>query len=255
MATIEELLSDLHHLDIKLWLEGQRLRYNAPKGALTPELRDRLVERKAEIISFLQQTNAGVANPVIPLQPIPRTDNPPLSFAQERIWFLECFGRKKGSYNMPLAQRLTGNFDVAVFKRAIAEMIRRHEALRTTFERVKFSAVQVIRPTFAIDVPVIDLQEIAEPKQSVEVQRLMVEEIQRPFNLEKGPLLRVLLLRLAPQEHILLLVTHHIISDAWSEGILMKELSLLYPAFQTGKPSPLPELSIQYADFACWQRQ
>lgn len=250
MNSISKLLFELHHLDIKLWVEGERLRYNAPKGALTPELRSRVVERKAEIISFLQENNETLTSTTIPLQPVPRTDELPISFAQERIWFLEFVGKKSGSYNMPLAQRLQGNLDVDILKSAIAAVIERHEALRTTFKRVKFSAVQLIQPTLDLEIPVIDLQ-----GQSDKLQSLINEEVKGPFNLEKGPLLRVLLFLLAPQEHILLIVTHHIISDAWSEGVFMEELSSLYQAFQRGQSSPLEELAIQYGDFAHWQRQ
>ncbi|MBE9042029.1 non-ribosomal peptide synthetase, partial [Oscillatoriales cyanobacterium LEGE 11467] len=219
MKTLNELLSHLHDLDIQLWLEGDRLRYNAPKGALTPELRDRLVERKAEIISFLQQANATVANPTLPLQPVVRDKDFPLSFAQERIWFLEYIGGKSGSYNMPLVQRLRGNLDVEVLRKAIGAIVARHEILRTTFKRVRHSAVQVIHPTFNLEIPVLDIQQEPEKLESI-----VTEEIQQPFNLETGPLLRVRLLHLAQQEHIFLLVTHHIISDAWSEGVFIKEL-------------------------------
>ena len=255
MTTLNELLGLLHDLDIQLWLEDDRLRYNAPKGAMTPELRDRLVERKAEIISFLQQAdlqraNATVATPNLPLQPVSRENSLPLSFAQERIWFLEYLGGKSGSYNMPLVQRLRGNLDVAVFQKAIGAMVSRHEILRTTFKRVRHSAVQVIDPTLNIEVPVLDIQ--GEPEK---LESIVCEEIQRPFNLETGPLLRVQLLHLAPQEYIFLLVTHHIISDAWSEGVFIEELSRLYRAELAAEPSPLRELPIQYADFAHWQRQ
>ena len=250
MKTINELLSHLRDLDIKVWVEGERLRYNAPKGALTSELRDRLINHKAEIISFLQQASAATKVGTVTLQPVSRTEKLPLSFAQERIWFLEYVGGKSGAYNMPLAQRLEGKLDVEILKSAIAAIIERHEALRTNFKRVRFSAAQIIHPTLEVEVPIVDLQQ-----QPEKLQSLLTEEIQRPFNLETGPLFRVLLLRLATEEHVLLVVTHHIISDAWSEGILMKELSLLYQALQTDKPSPLPELTIQYPDFAYWQRQ
>ncbi|MGB5967886.1 MAG: condensation domain-containing protein [Spirulinaceae cyanobacterium] len=250
MKTINELLSHLRDLDIKVWVEGERLRYNAPKGALTSELRDRLINHKAEIISFLQQASAATKVGTVTLQPVSRTEKLLLSFAQERIWFLEYVGGKSGAYNMPLAQRLEGKLDVEILKSAIAAIIERHEALRTNFKRVRFSAAQIIHPTLEVEVPIVDLQQ-----QPEKLQSLLTEEIQRPFNLETGPLFRVLLLRLATEEHVLLVVTHHIISDAWSEGILMKELSLLYQALQTDKPSPLPELTIQYPDFAYWQRQ
>ena len=254
MKTVNELLSHLRNLDIKLWAEGQRLRYNAPQGVLTPELRAELTQRKAEILAFLQQADAVLDATVEPIPSVSRDSDLPLSFAQERIWFLEHAGGKSGAYNMPSAQRLIGSLNITALKQAIAQIVQRHEALRTTFKRVKFSAVQIVDQTLSIDVPVVDLQGLPLLEQSTEVQRLMAQEIQRPFDLAKGPLLRVLLLRVSEQEHILLLVMHHIISDAWSVGIFMQELSVLYQAFQDGKPSPLPELPIQYADFAHWQR-
>jgi thioesterase domain-containing protein len=254
LKTINELLSHLRSLEIKLWAEGQRLRYNAPQGVLTPELRAELGQRKAEILAFLQQADAVLDATVEPIPSVSRDSDLPLSFAQERLWFLEHAGGKSGAYNMPSAQRLIGSLNITAFKQAVAQIVQRHEALRTTFKRVKFSAVQLVNPTLSIDVPVVDLQGLPLQEQSTEVQRAIAQEIQRPFDLAKGPLLRVLLLRVGEQEHILLVVMHHIISDAWSVGIFMQELSVLYQAFQDGKPSPLPELPIQYADFAHWQR-
>jgi hypothetical protein len=254
MKTVNELLSHLRSLDIKLWAEGQRLRYNAPQGVLTPELRAELSQRKAEILTFVQQADAALDTTVEPIPSVSRDSDLPLSFAQERIWFLEYAGGKSGAYNMPSAQRLIGSLNITALKQAIAQIVQRHEALRTTFKRVKFSAVQIINPTLTIEVPVVDLQGLPLQEQSTEVQRLMAQEIQRPFDLAKGPLLRVLLLHVGEQEHILLVVMHHIISDAWSVGIFMRELSVLYQAFEDGTVSPLPELPIQYADFAHWQR-
>ncbi|HEY9673073.1 MAG TPA: condensation domain-containing protein [Waterburya sp.] len=254
MKTVNELLSHLRSLDIKLWAEGQRLRYNAPQGVLTPELRAELAQCKAEILAFLQQADAVLDATVEPIPLVSRDSDLPLSFAQERLWFLEYVGGKSGTYNTPSAQRLIGTLNITALKQAVAQIVQRHEALRTTFKRVKFSAVQIIHPTLTINVPVVDLQGLPLQEQSAEVQRLMAQDIQRPFDLAEGPLLRVLLLRLSEQEHILLVVMHHIISDAWSVGIFMQELSVLYQAFQDGNPSPLPELPIQYADFAHWQR-
>lgn len=254
MKPINELLSHLRSLDIKLWAEGQRLRYNAPQGVLTPELRAELSQRKGEILTFLQQADAALDAIIEPILSVSRDSDLPLSFAQERIWFLEYAGGKSGAYNMPSAQCLIGSLNITALKQAVAQIVQRHEALRTTFKRVKFSAIQIIHPTLTIDVPVVDLQGLPLQKQSAEVQRLMAQDIQRPFDLAEGPLLRVLLLHLSEQEHILLVVMHHIISDAWSVGIFMQELSVLYQAFQDGNPSPLPKLPIQYADFAYWQR-
>ena len=135
------------------------------------------------------------------------------------------------------------------------EIIRRHEALRTTFATVDGQLIQVIAPTLHMPMMVRDLRALPEIEREDEARRLVQEESQRPFDLTQGPLLRGCLLRLGEQEHILLVTLHHIISDGWSLGVLVHELAVLYDAFATGAPSPLPELPIQYADFASWQRQ
>lgn len=255
MRTVAELLVHLRNLGVRLWAEGDRLHLSAPKETLTPTLRAELTERKAEILTFLREAN--LASNVIPppVQPVPRTEDLPLSFAQERLWFLNQLEGQSATYNIPMALRFSGAFNVTALEQSFAEMIRRHEALRTTFSVVDGSPVQVITSTQSVPLSVVDLQGLPEKEQSAKVQRLAAEEARRPFALEQGPLLRGTLLRLGAAEHVLLVTMHHIVSDGWSMGVFIRELSILYKAFLSDQHSPLPNLTIQYADFAYWQRQ
>ncbi|HEV2707133.1 MAG TPA: condensation domain-containing protein [Pyrinomonadaceae bacterium] len=186
-----------------------------------------------------------------------RTGNAPapLSFAQQRLWFLDQLDPNNSAYNIARAIRLTGPLDRDALERTINEIVRRHEALRTSFQTVNGEAVQVIAPTQRVALKVTHLPERSREELEAEARRLAIEHARQPFNLSTGPLLRVGLLRLAEEEHIFLLVMHHIISDAWSEGLFVWETTALYEAFVKGQPSPLPELPIQYADFAIWQRE
>jgi len=193
-----------------------------------------------------------------PILPVPRTGDLPLSFAQQRLWFLDRLAPDNPFYNMFGGVRLTGTLDVDALRRAFREIVRRHEALRTTFHPGDGRPVQVIAPAPAFDVPVVDLEglgSLSDDALRLELARLSGDEALRPFNLARGPLIRAGLLRLAEREHTLLVNLHHIISDGWSMGILFYELATLYGAFAQGVPSPLPELPIQYADFSVWQRK
>ncbi|WP_375511203.1 amino acid adenylation domain-containing protein [uncultured Nostoc sp.] len=254
MKTIEEFLSYLCSLDIKIVVEGDRLRCNAPEGKLTQDLQVELKARKAEILKFMQQGHLA-AKTVELIKPVPRDGNLPLSFAQQRLWLLSQLEYPSATYNIPLALRLSGPLQVAALEQAIAEIVRRHEVLRTTFKMVNGSPVQVINPVSSMTLAVVDLQHLEQGNQSALVQQLITEEAQHPFDLSKDTLLRVNLLRLQQSEYVLLLVMHHIVSDGWSLGIFIRELSALYQAFCFKQPSPLSELPIQYADFAYWQRQ
>ncbi|BAU65716.1 amino acid adenylation domain-containing protein [Stanieria sp. NIES-3757] len=258
MKTINEFLSHLNSLDVKLWTETTpgatseiRLRCNAPKDVLTPDLKTELAERKAEILEFLQEINQTSAS----IQPVARTGTIPLSFAQQRLWFLDRLEPGNPFYNQPSAFRLTGELQVAILERSLREIIKRHEILRTTFTTVAEHPVQVISPTVDFRLPLIDLTTLSPGEKEREIKKLAQQEAQSPFNLERDLLLRVTLIKCSCQEHIILFTTHHIVSDDWSTGILIQEIATLYQAFLEGKPSPLPELSIQYADFAVWQRQ
>jgi thioesterase domain-containing protein len=186
---------------------------------------------------------------------VPRNGELPLSFAQQRLWFLDKLVAGSPVYNMPAALRLTGRLDVRAFEHALTEIVRRHEALRTTFPEVDGQPVQVFAPPAAISVPLIELSDLDPAEREQQARRLAEDEAQLPFDLANGPLLRVSVLRLDDEEHVVLLTMHHIVSDGWSMGVLVRELRLLYEAFVEHNDSPLSELPIQYADFAAWQRE
>ncbi|HEY0543784.1 MAG TPA: condensation domain-containing protein, partial [Pyrinomonadaceae bacterium] len=178
----------------------------------------------------------------------------PLSFAQQRLWFLHQLDPLDVSYNMPAAPRLTGRLNLHALEETLSEIMRRHEVLRTTFDIIDGEPVQVISPPTPLTLPVTDLSVWPATQRENEAQRLATEEAREPFNLSTGPLLRASLLRLDDEDHVLLVTMHHIISDGWSLSVLVNEIATLYTAFAAGQPSPLPELPIQYADFAQWQR-
>ncbi|MBD1926389.1 amino acid adenylation domain-containing protein [Trichocoleus sp. FACHB-90] len=268
---IVEFLSYLRSLDIQVFVDEERLRCNAPEGSLTAELRAEIAERKAEIISFLRAANVTTNATPISLTPISRDRNLSLSFAQQRLWFLDQLVPNNAFYNVPAAMRLVGSLNLAALKEAFNEIVRRHEALRTTFVTVEGQPVQAIASTLTVPLPVIDLrsQSVSVGEAALkglgeletEARRITTQEAQRPFDLSKDPFLRVTLLRLDESEYVLLLVLHHIVSDGWSMGVLIRELAALYTAFASCKDDkfsvskPLPELPIQYADFAHWQRE
>jgi amino acid adenylation domain-containing protein len=179
----------------------------------------------------------------------------PVSFAQQRLWFLDQFEPGSPFYNIPTAVRLTGRMEVDVLTRSLNEIIRRHEALRTTFSTIDGQPVQIIHPGLVISVPVVDLRHLPIGDRAAESLRLANVEARGPFDLSTGPLIRVTLLLLGDEDYIVLLTMHHIISDGWSMGVFIYELTMLYEAYVTAKPSPLPELAIQYADFSEWQRE
>src|ERR1043165_7775247 len=179
----------------------------------------------------------------------------PLSFAQQRMWFLTQLDPDSPAYNIPVAHRLTGNLDVAALESAFKEIVRRHESLRTRFEGVAGVPQQVIDDIAEWPLKVIDLSGKEGSAQATEAQRIAREEALRPFALGREWGLRAQLLRLSATEHILLLTMHHIVSDGWSMGRFFAELQRLYEAYHHGAPSPLPELPLQYADFAVWQRE
>lgn len=212
----------------------------------------------AKRIESSQQTDL-VQTP--PLVPVARDGNIQMSFAQQRLWFIEQLHPDSFTYNEPFAAHLVGFLNVDVLKQSINEIVRRHEVLRTTFAIIDGQPFQAIpaescaNAPLTIDLPVVDLCELTESQREAELKRLTEEESQHPFDLTKGPLLRCSLVRVNEQEHIVLFTIHHIVSDGWSMGVFVRELATLYEAFLCGKPSPLPELPIQYADFAVWQRQ
>jgi amino acid adenylation domain-containing protein len=179
----------------------------------------------------------------------------PASFAQRRLWFLHQLDPNNSVYNIPAPMRITSPLDVEALRRSLQEIVRRHETLRTTFSAVDGEPVQVVALSSDFNLEILDLRSVPEAERETEAQRLAQVEGQRPFSLTHGPLLRGKLLCLGGKGYVLLLTMHHIISDGWSMNVLLGELSALYSAFSTGKPSPLPELTVQYGDFAQWQRE
>lgn len=179
----------------------------------------------------------------------------PLSFAQQRLWFLDRLEPGNSFYNLPMAQRLSGALDVEALERSLGEMVRRHEILRTTFAIRDGETVQIVHPPEHFTLRRVDLSGLPSQICEEKAWQLARQEVQHPFDLVKGPLLRVALLRLEKDDYVLVITMHHIITDAWSNGIFIREVSTLYTAFTQNGLSPLPELPIQYADFAAWQRE
>ncbi|MBR8840975.1 MAG: non-ribosomal peptide synthetase, partial [Stigonema ocellatum SAG 48.90 = DSM 106950] len=250
MKPIQEFLSEIAALDVKLWAEGTSLRCNAPQGILTPEIRAQLSDRKAEIIKFLQDSDLQL------IKRSPRNDEPlPLSWAQQRLWFINQLDSSSATYNIPAAVRISGDLDLKTLQQALSEIVRRHEILRTTFQTVNGTPIQVIHPEATMNINVVDLQQLSvAERETIQKQQVELEAI-TPFSLEIAPLIRCTLLHICAREYVLLLTMHHIVSDGWSMGVFISELCALYQAACNGVPSPLSELPIQYADFAVWQRQ
>ncbi|MBF2063676.1 MAG: amino acid adenylation domain-containing protein [Calothrix sp. C42_A2020_038] len=251
---IEELtdfLSYLNNLGIQIQVEGNNLNYRAPKGVMTSTLRANLLTHKTKIINFLQKVNTAKNSTSSFIVRASREENLPLSFAQQRMWFLYQLDRENPFYNESLQVEIAGVLNIAALQQSINDIILRHEVLRTNFLTVEGKPVQRIHPYSPITLPFIDLQGFND----AEVEKVVTEEVRQPFDLENGSLLRFLLMRLGPDSHRLVLTMHHIITDGWSMGIFLKELSILYHNVVCQVSTPLSKLPIQYPDFAAWQRQ
>ncbi|HEY0606761.1 MAG TPA: amino acid adenylation domain-containing protein, partial [Herpetosiphonaceae bacterium] len=209
------------------------------------------VAELAERITSMQRAEWQIPS----LVPIARESTPPLSYAQQRLWFIDRLQPNSAAYNIPAAWRVAGPLDVAALAHSLNTIVARHEVLRTTFAATHDSQpVQVIAAPQPYVFPIIDLQSLPAADRETEARRIIDTEAQRPFDLADGPLLRMALLRLDADEHVLALTMHHIIADGWSMGVLINELATLYAARIHGEPAALPALPIQYADYAVWQR-
>jgi hypothetical protein len=209
-------------------------------------------KKRAILEALLREQGIGAAR----TDRIPRRTEGPalLSFAQQRLWFLDQLEPESPLYNIHAGVILSGPLTVPVLQRSIGEILRRHEILRTSFAVIDDHPVQVINKAAVFNLAVNDLQALDDSKRWSNVNARVAEEAHRRFDLTQGPLLRANLLRLCKTEHVLLLTIHHIVSDGWSMGVFVRELAALYEAYMAGRPSPLPELPIQYTDFAAWQR-
>jgi len=253
--TVIDLLSRLRSLGVELHAENGRLLINAPKGALNSSLREELSHRKAEIVRFLADSRSFTISDSTPIPVVPRDRALSVSFSQERLWFLNQLEPESVAYNSYGVHRLEGHLRVDILSQSLSEIIRRHEALRTAFSEIDGKPVQVVSPPSPFNLQIVDLQGLSEAEREERALGIAIEEAQKPFDLSKGPLFRAILVQLWAEEYLLAVIMHHIITDGWSLGIFTRELEALYKAFSDGRPSPLPELSIQYADFAHWQRE
>ncbi len=248
MKTTEEFLSALHDLDIRLWVEDGRLRYRAPTGRLTPALRDELKVRKSEIMRVMEDAQTAFS-----IEPLPEQAHYDLSHAQQRLWVLAQMEEGSVAYNIPLYLSLEGPLDREAFEKSLAHLIHRHESLRTTFVTVNGAPRQQIHESIDCSIRFDDLTGQAQPE--VMAQQQIQAEALKPFDLERGPLLRVALLRLSENRHLMLLTLHHIICDGWSIGVIMREFTEFYEAFHDGTGVSVPPLRIQYRDYAHWQNR
>ena len=255
--TVLEFLDYLQSLDIKLWVESDQLRVNAPKGILTPAIRDNLLQRKAELISLLRQLDGEKGSEhKYSLEIIPQNRNTnffPLSFSQKRLWFLDQLEPGNPAYNISVAIRLNGNLNVDALEESLTEIVRRHETLRTTFTLVNEQPMQVIYAPFPVPMPMITLHASSKADQETKLQEVIFENASYRFDLVTGPLLQVKLVKLNDIHHVFIFTIYHIISDGWSVFVFIRELQTLYQAFVDGQTSPLADLPVQYVDFAHWQ--
>ena len=253
--TIAEFISRLRRLDVKLWVQDDELRYSAPSGVVTSSLRAELAARKAELLPFLR-TQAGTESPLTSgpsVAPVSR-DTIPLAFNQHHVWIDYQSQPSPAVFIIPLIKRLSGTVDPSLLEYSLNEIVRRHEVLRTTIDIKAGNPIQSIASSLYLKLAVMDLKELTQSERARELARLGNKQVQTPFNLTTGPLLRPTLVRLDEQEYILLVTISHLVFDGESASICWSELFSLYKFFLTGEPSGIEELPIQFADYTVWHR-
>ena len=234
----DELLAEIARLGVSASADGERLVLRGPQGAITPELREALARHKPALLRRLAEEADGG-----------------LSYAQERLWLLAHMEEGSPAYHLPAVLALDGRLDVGALERSLDEIQRRHEILRTAFPAIGGRPVRRVASLAPHVLRVVEVPGEAAAEREAAARRLAREEVTRPFDLGRGPLFRSLLLRLDPERHVLVLTLHHVVSDGRSVGVLVHEISQLYTAGVEGRPSPLPDLKMQYADVARWQRE
>ena len=255
MRSIVELLGYLRSLDVSLSLDGDALKCNAPQGVLTPELRQELAERKPEIVAFLRASRRARRNGKPGIAPMDRSGPLPLSLAQQRLWFLNQLDSNSAANNIGAALRMKGPFSISAFGRAIVDTVQRHEDLRTRFVQFHGEPQAIIGDGRDWRFETVDARHLGDQSRETELLKYIGRLTNQPFDITQESLFRVHLLVLGPQDHLFVLTMHHMVSDGWSMGVLMREFSELYEAHATGKEPSLPPLPIQYVDFAAWQRK
>ncbi|MCV6636088.1 amino acid adenylation domain-containing protein [Candidatus Albibeggiatoa sp. nov. NOAA] len=245
---IAEFLAELQAKDIKLWVENKKLRYNAPKGQFTAELRETIGQHKADIIHYLSNSQQDSH---VQLEPISRDQSLQLSLAQQRLWFLDQLEGQTAAYNIPYAIRLHGQLDIVALKNSLLDIVQRHEILRTNFRLQDNQVIQIIHATSELN----DFFEFLPTISPTNITQYLTEQAEKPFDLKSDSLIRVLLIKQDIDKYILFINMHHIISDGWSMDVLFNELTTLYGGYQEeADNSNLPALPIQYVDYAHWQR-
>ena len=253
--TLSEFLAHLQSLDVRLSLDGDRLACSAPKGALNAEVKTELQRRKTEIVDFLRSAAISDTFTAPPLVPLGHNEDLPLSFSQQRLWFLDRMAPGNPIYNIPGSIRLKGTLDRNALEQSLHEIVRRHESLRTAFREIDGTPRGIVEPADAWRMDTTSLLHVPDSDREAELARLSIVEAQRPFDLTQGSLFRATLFVLGHDEHCLVIVMHHIASDGWSLGVCLQELSILYPAFHDGRPPRLDPLPVQYGDYAVWHRR
>ena len=247
------LLSRLRELGIRIEAVGDRLRLRAPQGSLSDELRAALSRNKQELL-FLLSGGAGADDVQLRPTRIPRDRELPLSYAQQRIWFHDQLVPGNASYNIATAVQLRGDLDLEALRQSLGDVVARHESLRSTFREGSDGAVQIVAPPGPFELPLTDLSNGAQADREKRARKAIAAETRRALDLERGPLFKARVLRLASTDHVLVFVMHHIVADDWSIGVLNRDLAAHYEARTEGRQPDVPELPIQYADFAAWQR-
>jgi amino acid adenylation domain-containing protein len=235
--TVDMIAANLLRQGIQFRIDKGDILFQAPPGAMTPELREEVRRHKADLIAELQDESRYA----------------PTSSVQQRLWFMDQLVSDSPLYNIPVLFALTGKVDIDLLERCFNEIIRRHDGLRTTYQAFDGQPAQVIAPYQHLTLPFIDLRVYSIDARSHNAERLLKQYACEPFNLRQGPIFRALLLQLDDDQYQLLLSVHHIAFDGWSTGVFLHELSMLYQAFAADQPSPLPELKAQPADITVWQ--
>ncbi len=253
--SIEQLITAIRAAGVALWAEHGELRYRAPRGALSETLLAQVKARRSELLMLLDGAKIAIDR-TAPLTPQRRGTVVRQSFAQERLWFLEQLGLVGAAYHLPVMLELTGCLDLGALERSLRDLLRRHESLRTRFGTEGGEGVQIVdgsEATFRLTVE--DASSLTPDARERRATAWQEEEARRPFDLQRGPLFRASLLKLNGEEHLLLMTMHHIVTDGWSVGILLRELGASYDTHLRAAEVPLAEPQLQYADYALWQRQ
>jgi len=252
--SVLDLLHDLAANQVRVWLEGDQLRFKAPKKAFTPQLRERLKASKEEVIAHLRK-DLGVRTAESGIPKADRDKPLPLSYAQQRLWFIDQWDPGKPTYNISFCFQIDGELDTAALEGAFGDVIARHESLRTVFPSVDSQPYQRIIEDLPPNMAMADFSTIEVPKRIEQARQWVTDFVQQPFDLGEGPLVRLAVGRLTENSHLLTVVLHHIIADGWSLDVLLSEWATCYSARLAGKVPSLEALPVQYPDFSVWQRQ